>query len=386
MHEDEYYREIEDATILQESLPPKPYCSDELKTGLRIRPRATALKKRYIQLNPPHQRVFLTFDLDYRTWAYVAEDVSLPQPIWCVGNAKNGHAHLIYALKSPVYTTSAAHLKPLQWLAAIETAMRRKLGADPMYSGLISKNPWSKGWLVSQTGNLLYTLDYLSKWVDLSTKALKKPRKEVIGLGRNCAVFENVRVWAYREIRNHWGSREEHYTNWVNAVKYRCQEENAKFTEPLCVPELWGIAKSISHWVWQRMKPDSFSEWQRANANLRWDSKKEEGLSLLKAGMTTLEVSEILGVSQRTCRRWNELLVSKREIILPEEYRGSDGKQRLVNTEDISIRTYYRHQKEGYTPPLSEPKPWEEENISKATWYRKHHKKLCRIVYASDYN
>ena len=142
MYEDEYYREIEDATTLQKSLPPKPYCSDELKTGLRIRPRATALTKRYLQLNPPHQRVFLTFDLDYRTWAYVAEDVSLPQPIWCVVNPKNGHAHLIYALAyPPVYTTSTSHLKPLQWLAVIEAAMRRKLGADPMFSGLISKNP-----------------------------------------------------------------------------------------------------------------------------------------------------------------------------------------------------------------------------------------------------
>ncbi len=372
MNEDEYYREIEDATTLQEELPPKPYCSDELKTGLRIRPRATALTKKYIQLNPPHQRVFLTFDLDYRTWAYVAEDVSLPQPIWCVGNEKNGHAHLIYALMYPVYTTSASHLKPLKWLAAIEAGMRRKLGADPMYSGLISKNPWSSEWLVFQTGNLLYTLGYLSEWVDLSEKTLKKPREEVVGLGRNCAIFENVRVWAYREIRRHWGTREEHYTNWVNAVKYRCQEENAKFSSPLDKRELCGIAKSISRWVWKRMKPASFSQWQSANVSLRWDkeSKKDEGLSLLKAGMTTLEVSDVLGVSQRTCQRWNELLVPQREIILPEEYRGSEGKQRLVETEGVSLRTYYRRQEEGHTHPLSVSKPWEAEGISRRTWYR----------------
>lgn len=372
MYEDEYYREIEDATTLQEELPAKPYCSDELKTGLRIRPRATALTKRYIQLNPPHQRVFLTFDLDYQTWAYVAEDVSLPQPIWCVGNTKNGHAHLIYALMYPVYTTSAAHLKPLQWLAAIEAAMRRKLGADPMYSGLISKNPWSKNWLVFQTGNLLYTLAYLSEWVEVSSKALKRPREEVTGLGRNCAVFENMRVWAYREIRHYWGSRKDHYTEWANAVKYRCQEENAKFSEPLDMTELCGIAKSISRWVWKHMKPASFSEWQRGNINHRWDesSQRETGLSLLQAGMTTLEVAEILGVSQRTCQRWNRLLTPGREIILPEEYRGSEGKQRLIDAEGVSLRTYYRHQEEGYIPPLSESKPWEAEGMSRATWYR----------------
>ena len=370
MYEDEYYSKIEDATILQEELPPKPYCSDELKTGLRIRPRSTALTKRYIQLNPPHQRRFLTFDLDYPTWAYVAEDVNLPQPIWCVGNTKNGHAHLIYALKYPVYTTSAAHLRPLQWLAAIEAAMRRKLEADPMYSGLISKNPWSSKWQVYQTGNLLYTLHYLSEYVDLSIKTLKTPREEVIGLGRNCTVFENVRVWAYREIRHHWGSREENYTKWENVVKYRCEEENAKFTEPLCMSELCGIAKSISRWVWKRMKPESFSEWQRKNINHRWHSKKEEGLSLLQSGMTTLEVAEVLEVSQRTCQRWNELLMPKREIILPEEYRGSEGEQRLIDAEGVSLRTYYRHHEEGYTPSLREPKPWEDMGISKRWYYQ----------------
>ena len=122
------------------------------------------------------------------------------------------------------------------------------------------------------------------------------------------------------------------------------------------------------------MKPASFSEWQRKNINHRWDSKKEEGLSLLKAGMTTLEVSEILGVTQRTCQMWNKLIVPKREILLPEEYRGSEGKQRLVETEGVSRATYYRHQEEGYTPPLSVSKPWEAEKMSKATWYRKQQK------------
>ena len=377
MYCEEDYREIKDAVALQGELPPKPYCTDDLKTGLRIRPRTTALTKRYIQMNPPHQRVFLTFDLDYPTWAYVADDVSLPQPLWCVGNVKNGHAHLIYALMYPVYTTSAAHLRPLKWLATIEAAMRRKLEADPMYSGLISKNPWSSEWLVYQTSNLLYNLQYLSEWVDFPSKSLKQPREEVAGLGRNCAIFENVRVWAYREIRRHWGSREKHYTKWVNAVKYKCQEENAKFSVPLDRPELWGIAKSISRWVWKRMKPDSFSEWQRSNVNHRWDeaSQRETGLALLRSGMTTLEVSEELGVSQRTCQRWNKLLTPTREIILPEEYRGAEGHQRLVDAEGVSLSTYYRrqHEENEHVVPLSESKPWEAEGISRRTWERRQH-------------
>lgn len=373
------YREITDITSLQEKLPYKPYCSDDLKTGLLVRPREMALTKKYIQLNPPHQRIFLTFDLDYRTWAYVADDCNLPQPMWCVGNPKNGHAHLIYVLNNPVYTTSAAHLEPLKYLAAIEAGMRRKLGADPMYSGLISKNPWcNKGWMIYNTSKLLYDLAYLADYVDLSTKSIKPPREEVAGLGRNCAVFENVRIWSYREIRKYWGSREEHYTDWVSAVRYRCQEENAKFSEPLDIRELWGIAKSISRWTWKHMKPHGFSDWQSANVSHRWDSQKEQGLNLLRSGMTTLEVSDALGVSRRTCQRWNNLLSPGRNIILPEEYRGSDGHQRLVDDEGISLSTYYRRQQKNGKDeePLSKSKPWESERISRATWYRRHKERI----------
>ena len=371
------YREIADVTSLQEMLPDKPYCSDDLKTGLLVRPREMALAKKYIQLNPPHQRVFLTFDLDYRTWAYVADDCNLPQPIWCVGNPKNGHAHLIYVLNKPVYTTSAAHLEPLKYLTAIEAGMRQKLGADPMYSGLISKNPWcKKWWMVYNTSKILYDLAYLADYVDLSTRSMKPPREEVAGLGRNCAVFENVRIWSYREIRKCWGSRKERYTDWVRTVMYRCQEENSKFSEPLEQRELCGIAKSIARWTWKRMKPDGFSDWQSANVSRRWNSQREQGLDLLRSGMTTLEVSDALGVSQRTCQRWNKLLSPVRNIILPEEYRGSDGHQRLVDDEGISLSTYYRRQQENgeYEEPLSKSKPWESEGISRRTWERRRKK------------
>ena len=31
-------------------------------------------------------------------------------------------------------------------------------------------------------------------------------RKNPVGLGRNCALFESARTWAYREIRHHFGN------------------------------------------------------------------------------------------------------------------------------------------------------------------------------------
>ena len=371
----ECYQKIQQVDKLKKELPPKPYCTDDLNRGLKIRTRATALKKRYIQLNPPYQKRFITFDLDYDTWAYVAEDFDLPQPIWCVGNTKNGHAHLIYALWHPVYTTSAAHVKPLRYLAAIEAAMTRKLEADPMYSGLISKNPWSSEWLVYQTGNMLYDLAFLAEYLpDLEVKLLKKPVGEIAGLGRNCFIFEAVRVWSYREVRRYWGTHK-CVSSWFDAVERRCAEENANFSEPLYEMEVRCISRSIARWTWQHMSPTGFSDWQRRNIARRWDreSRKSMGLELLSEGLTVVEVAELLGVTERTCYNWKSQFPEERKIILPEEYRGTEGREKLIDTEGISLATFYRrqHEEEPRPEPLSESKPWEAEGISKATWYRR---------------
>ena len=80
------YSEIRDVDGLQCDLPHKPYCCDCLEAGVAIRPLKTALRHKYIELNPPHVKKFLTFDLDYPSWPYIADDVFLPRPLWYVEN------------------------------------------------------------------------------------------------------------------------------------------------------------------------------------------------------------------------------------------------------------------------------------------------------------
>ena len=53
------------ADYLDERSPTKPYCTDDLLYGLRIRGRDVALKKRYLQLNSPLYCNWLIFDCDY---------------------------------------------------------------------------------------------------------------------------------------------------------------------------------------------------------------------------------------------------------------------------------------------------------------------------------
>ena len=103
MHRADYWEcEIEDTRLLQNELPKKPYCSNDLKKGLLIRPRNIALTHKYIELNPVHQKVFITFDIDYNFyWLDLRDYFQVPMPMWVVRNKRNGHAHLIYALSKP---------------------------------------------------------------------------------------------------------------------------------------------------------------------------------------------------------------------------------------------------------------------------------------------
>ncbi|EOA8959568.1 replication initiation protein [Vibrio harveyi] len=53
-------------------------------------------------------------------------------PTWIIiaTNTENGHAHLIYGLKVSIRTAPDGKSKPLRYAAAVESALRDKLGAN----------------------------------------------------------------------------------------------------------------------------------------------------------------------------------------------------------------------------------------------------------------
>lgn len=329
---------------MQQQLPKRPYCTNDLSAGLKIKSRAKALKCRYIQLNPPYTRRFITFDLDYECDGYECMFSKLPPAYFFVQNRENKHAHIIYVLDNPICTTDIAHLKPLQYLKAVIDAYTAKLKADASYSGLISKNPYSDFWIVLRETHArreglfsmhLYTLNELAKYVSLPSlrKPLKRVSEEMSGLGRNCFIFEHVRVWAYRAIRQFWGKS---YSQWFEAVEDKCKSHNMTFTEGLIDAEVSQIAKSISRWTWKHFTPEGFAAYQRGLVCVRWknESRKVEGVRLLNLGLNVNEVAEALDVCTATVYNWrNEL------------------------------------EPEGET--LTEKEPWAALGISRATWYRR---------------
>lgn len=362
------YKNADEIRELQAYMPRRPYCANAFGAGrgLRIMAQKEALTCRNIQLNPPFMITFLTFDfdydagIDYRVNApLVVIDNDLCLPFWYVINPQNGHSHIIYVLKTPVFATSAAHSKPLRYLEDIRYAMTWKMQADPAYNGLTSKNPFCPSWKVYVCSprpvslmdlalrvGLEGSLEDRRRYGYLPDKAHRRASEDVIGLGRNCAIFERVRLWSYRAIREYWGKG---YKEWVSAVKYKCRQENAEFPMPLSEVELTQIAKSIARWAWKRITPEGFSEKQRDAIKKRWakESKREIGIALLNDGCAPEKIAIELGVTDRTVRNWAREANVKREILLPSEYMGADGKRLLVETEGVSRATYYRRLKAG---------------------------------------
>ncbi len=230
-----------------ENLPYKPYCSDDLGHGIIIRPKRTAIQKQYIQHNPPCLITSLVFDID-RSDAYFAwSDANLPTPTWIAKNRLNGHAHIGYMLSTPVCTTHRARQNVIEYLAKIEQAYSLALGADRGYSGLITKNPCHGAWENHIFGVEPYELNYLADFVEL--QELKTDLKEVSGLGRNCMMFDTVRKWAYKAIREHRGST---FDVWLGEVLKMAINANGAFIEPLPYSEVKATAKSIARYCWKK--------------------------------------------------------------------------------------------------------------------------------------
>jgi len=263
-------------------LPRRPYCSDDLSKGLRIRSLGQALNKPYIQINPPHLRVWSIYDVDREGGGLAWEVANLPPPSWAAINRENAHAHLVWGLSAPVLVDSPnMRQAPLRYLCAIEAAFRTKLNADVGYSGLITKNPAHPLWLVLRGPRIGYELRELADYVDLP-KHLPKRKPEEVGLGRNVALFDWLRHYAYKQIRYYKGDVR-NFVVWQSHLNNKALERNGEFMYPLDRREVWYIVKSVSKWVWRRFDIEAsdrrFRALQAARGRASGEARRQGSIS-----------------------------------------------------------------------------------------------------------
>lgn len=292
--------------------PRKPYCTDALEAGLKVRSLKSALQRAYVQANPPHLRVWSIFDIDRPGGGGAWEDANLPPPSWTTINKKNGHAHSVWGLRAPVLVDGlGARDAPLRYLCAVESLMREKLQADVGYAGLITKNPAHPLWHTLRGPRLAYDLSELAEYLPGLEKHCTRKRVEEVGLGRNVTLFDQTRRWAYKGIRGYWGSGLQGWNRWLNAVNLKALTYNGDFKTPLQGNEVWHIAKSVAKWTWRNTTANGFSEWQSVQAQKalkkRWGDNEDKQASarLMKAaGKSSREIARALDVNQSTVVRW----------------------------------------------------------------------------------
>lgn len=286
---------------LIETLPHKPYCTDELGVTY-IRPKSTAIKKKYLQVNQPKLVTYLVFDIDRQGGVLAWYDNDLPTPYWTSKNPENAHAHIAYRLKVPFCTSDIAHSEPIRYAAAIESAMIERLKADRGFAGLLTKNPLHPHWENEFWTEYEYTLDELAEYLDLKGHPLRG--SETSGLGRNCELFDNTRQWAYRAIREYWAPN--YKRKWNAAVYDKVESTNSQFKVPLPVSEVKAIAKSIANWTYREFTPEKFRQSQAKKGAKGGKASKGGGRPISESSENQQEPWSKLGISRRTYYNWKQ--------------------------------------------------------------------------------
>lgn len=297
----------------ENNLPPKPYCTDDLFYGLKIRNIEHAIKKRYIQPNKPTDLKWLVYDVDRSTGHFDWYDVNAPAPNFTVMNPENGHAHLFYGLEVPVYMQMGAKQNPIRYVSSIDVALTQKLEADPNYAKLIAKNPLHDYWTTHFWRENSYDLFELADNLDLSKFKDNRVRLPEVGLGRNCNLFDATRFYAYKEIRKPVENYlfDEMYSQ--EDFIYRCQtyaKLHNSFEIPLPIRECETIGLSVGKWVYAHMSPQGFIEWAEKrrlrSIEVRHDQsekRRSEAQLLADKGLFRAEIAKELGVSEKTVQR-----------------------------------------------------------------------------------
>lgn len=313
--------------LYKSKLPPKPYHTNNYTFGKRVGSLKSALKSTYLQPNSLTHKYFIILDLDSDTSVLDWTDKGLPPPHLIVRNLDNGRSHMTYILNTSVKIDVSGRLKPLKYCSDVEHGLAVRVGADMNYNGLLTKNPFnSSAFKVLSFADQPYDLDYLNEFVD---KELVKKQREAkkkkniedgFASGRNCTLFDNLRVWAY----NNW---QHHHPAELQSVIHEQAEQFNNFECQLGRREVDTIADSVYRFISRNFSMERLNELKSERAK---QSRQK----------------------------------SKGNVI----YTG----EKPWEAEGVSSSTYYYRKTNGVDAErqiISKTKPWEKLGIGRTKWY-----------------
>lgn len=313
--------------LYKSKLPPKPYHTNNYTFGKQVGSLKSALKSTYLQPNSLTHKYFIILDLDSDTSVLDWTDKGLLPPHLIVRNLDNGRSHMTYILNTSVKIDVSGRLKPLKYCSDVEHGLAVRVGADMNYNGLLTKNPFnSSAFKVLSFADQPYDLDYLNEFVD---KELVKKQREAkkkkniedgFASGRNCTLFDNLRVWAY----NNW---QHHHPAELQSVIHEQAEQFNNFECQLGRREVDTIADSVYRFISRNFSMERLNELKSERAK---QSRQK----------------------------------SKGNVI----YTG----EKPWEAEGVSSSTYYYRKTNGVDAErqiISKTKPWEKLGIGRTKWY-----------------
>lgn len=223
--------------------------------------RAEALYRRHVECSPSALVSMLVIDVDHQdTLVRALQRPSHHPEVSWVAESPSGRGHVGWLLKTPVIRTDAARLAPMRYAAKVEEGLRRSLDGDVAFAGLLTKNPLHDDWVTHWGTDHLYALDELAQALgELMPRSLPRKAAESSGLGRNVALFNRLRLWAYRARL-----RYDDVAEWEGMTYDYARMVNKDFAVPLPLNEVGHTATSVARWVWRNFSVEKFGEIQAA--------------------------------------------------------------------------------------------------------------------------
>ncbi len=211
---------------------------------------------KWIQYNSEDRLTVLSVDIDNSTDSLLYQDFSLPVPTWIIQTTKGFQYH--WALKSPIMLKGYNSKKLRYIVKDILHKLVSLLGGDINAIGLnrVFRSPTNnRTWFSGNEVDLseFYDLPPVKEEIiDKILEEIKENKKNSSlkglseGEGRNCALFDKLRHWAYNK------AKEGSYS--LNALQMKAETLNFEFNEIMDLKEVTNIVNSIDEFIQNKYK------------------------------------------------------------------------------------------------------------------------------------
>lgn len=224
-------------------------------------PQEKAIEFERVKLHQ-NDRCFLIVDYDVKYGnPYVEHCHYDVEPNFISYNIVNGSHQAYWFLADPVHCQDGSkHRKSHQYLKAIESAYDEKYDGDNHFARYISRNPFFIGTDTDWRHNERYKLKDLASVVQLNQHRIKHgdkavPLNQYGKESRNTSVFDELRLWAYKQDTKGFS-----FSEWQQRCVTQAVEYNL-FENPMCINEINSIARSVAQYTFNKYFSQSFSDY-----------------------------------------------------------------------------------------------------------------------------